>query len=110
MTPAPGLQGGGQNQQGVCIAAAPKRPLGGEEVERETKRQDTTESPGKSAGKREAAVEIEDAEKKTRGEATHGVITIEDDATPEEKSSDSKTRPADHETEGSLGGNVTVRR
>ena len=102
VTPAPGLQGGGQNQQGVCIAAAPKRPLGGEEVERETKRQDTTESPGKSAGKREAAVEIEDAEKKTRGE--------EDDATPEEKSSDSKTRPADHETEGSLGGNVTVRR
>lgn len=112
VTPAPGLQGGGQGI-GDAAPATPalpvppaKRHLSNEEDEREAKRQDTTESPKKSTGKRDAEIEIEEAEKKMRSEETDEVITVEDEKMPEEKGSESKVRPADHEAEGSPGGKM----
>lgn len=74
-TPAPGLHGGG-HQQGVGVAApvtpalptpsAKRQRAAGEEVEREVKRQDATESPRKAAGKREAEPEVEEETEKRK--------------------------------------------
>ena len=111
VTPAPGLQGSGQGggEAAPMTPALPippaKRPMSVVVDERGAKKQDTTESPRKIASKREAEVGVEEAEESSRKEETEGVIVVEDDEMPEE-SSESKTRPIDHEAEGSPGGKM----
>ena len=81
VTPAPGLHAG-QSQQGIGMAApttpalpnpSTKRQREEMEDEQVLKRQDTTESPRKSAEKREAAEVEEEAEKRQKaGESSEG--------------------------------------
>ena len=115
VTPAPGLHAG-QGQQAIDMAApttpalpnpSTKRQQEEKEDEQVLKRQDTTESPRKSAEKREAEEVEEEAEKRQKaGESSEGRLGGTEVHMEEEKDAVRATRPAEHEAEGSPSGKI----
>ena len=115
VTPAPGLHVG-QGQQGTGVAApttpalpnpSTKRQQEEIEGERLLKRQDTTESPRKSAEKREAEEAEEEAEKRKKmEESSEGKLGDAEVHVDEQKDAVGSTRPAEHEAEGTPSGKI----